>query len=98
MSLGLIGKKIGMTREFFDIGILTPVTILKVEKGRIMCWDDIKILETKQKSRAVKKRAPNPSIYLPESVENFIFVPYIFIFFENILIKCSTTSTSELCV
>ena len=36
MSIGLIGKKIGMTREFFDAGISTPVTVLAVETGRIL--------------------------------------------------------------
>ena len=36
MSIGLIGKKIGMTREFFDAGISVPVTVLSIEKGRIL--------------------------------------------------------------
>ena len=36
MTIGLIGKKIGMTREFFDSGISVPVTVLFVEKGRIL--------------------------------------------------------------
>jgi len=36
MSIGLIGKKIGMTREFFDSGISIPVTVLSIEKGRII--------------------------------------------------------------
>ena len=36
MSIGLIGKKIGMTREFFDSGISVPVTVISVEKGRII--------------------------------------------------------------
>ena len=36
MSIGLIGKKVGMTREFFDSGISVPVTVLSVEKGRII--------------------------------------------------------------
>jgi len=36
MGIGLIGKKIGMTREFFDSGISVPVTVLSVEKGRIL--------------------------------------------------------------
>ena len=36
MSIGLIGKKIGMTREFFDTGLSVPVTVLHVEKGRII--------------------------------------------------------------
>ena len=36
MSLGLVGKKIGMTREFFDSGVSIPVTVVKVEKGRVI--------------------------------------------------------------
>ena len=36
MTIGLIGKKIGMMREFFDSGISVPVTVLFVEKGRIL--------------------------------------------------------------
>ena len=36
MNIGLIGKKIGMTREFFDSGISVPVTVLSIEKGRIL--------------------------------------------------------------
>ena len=35
-EIALIGKKIGMTREFFDSGISIPVTVLLVEKGRII--------------------------------------------------------------
>jgi large subunit ribosomal protein L3 len=36
MGIGLIGKKIGMTREFFDSGNSTPVTVISIEKGRII--------------------------------------------------------------
>ena len=36
MTLGLIGTKIGMTREFFSSGTSVPVTVLRVEKGRII--------------------------------------------------------------
>ena len=36
MSVGLIGKKVGMTREFFDTGVSVPVTVLSIEKGRII--------------------------------------------------------------
>jgi len=36
MTIGLIGKKIGMTREFIDNGILIPVTVISIEKGRIL--------------------------------------------------------------
>ena len=34
MTLGLIGKKIGMTREFFDSGISIPVTVVKSRKRK----------------------------------------------------------------
>ena len=36
MTIGLIGKKIGMTREFIDSGLSIPVTVLSIEKGRII--------------------------------------------------------------
>ena len=36
MTIGLIGKKIGMTREFFESGTSVPVTVLLVKKGRII--------------------------------------------------------------
>ena len=36
MSIGLLGKKLGMTREFIEPGISIPVTVLFVEKGRII--------------------------------------------------------------
>ena len=32
----LIGKKIGMTREFYKTGQSVPVTVLKIEKGRVI--------------------------------------------------------------
>ncbi len=35
-EIALIGKKIGMTREFFKTGQSIPVTVLKVEKGRVI--------------------------------------------------------------
>jgi len=34
--LSLIGKKIGMSREFLKTGQSVPVTVLKIEKGRII--------------------------------------------------------------
>ena len=36
MTLGLVGKKMGMTREFFNSGISIPVTVIKIEKGRVI--------------------------------------------------------------
>ena len=35
-ELGLIGKKIGMTREFYKSGQSVPVTAVKIDKGRII--------------------------------------------------------------
>jgi large subunit ribosomal protein L3 len=35
-ELALIGKKIGMTREFYKTGQLVPVTVLKIEKARVI--------------------------------------------------------------
>ena len=35
-EIALIGKKIGMTREFYKSGQLIPVTVLKMEKARII--------------------------------------------------------------
>ena len=36
MSIGLIGTKIGMTREFMKSGQSVPVTVIKIEKGRVL--------------------------------------------------------------
>ena len=35
-EIALIGKKIGMSREFYKTGQSIPVTILKMEKGRVI--------------------------------------------------------------
>ena len=35
-EIALIGKKIGMTREFYKTGQIVPVTVLKVEKARVI--------------------------------------------------------------
>jgi len=35
-EIALIGKKIGMTREFYKTGKLVPVTVVKMEKARII--------------------------------------------------------------
>ncbi len=36
MTIGLIGTKLGMTREFIKSGQSIPVTVIKVEKGRVL--------------------------------------------------------------
>ena len=43
-EIALLGKKIGMTREFYKTGQVVPVTILKMEKARV-----IQIIEEKKK-------------------------------------------------
>ncbi len=35
MSLGLVGRKVGMTRVFSDDGVSTPVTVVEVEPNRV---------------------------------------------------------------
>ena len=36
IEIGLIGKKIGMTREFYKSGQSIPVTVIKFDKGRVI--------------------------------------------------------------
>ena len=43
-EIALIGKKIGMTREFYKTGQLVPVTVLKMEKARV-----IQVIDRKKK-------------------------------------------------
>ena len=35
-EIALVGKKLGMTREFYKTGQLVPVTVLKIEKARVI--------------------------------------------------------------
>jgi len=39
-NLELIGKKLGMTREFYETGLSIPVTVLQMEKGRVITLVD----------------------------------------------------------
>ena len=50
MTVALIGTKIGMTREFMETGQSVPVTVIKIEKGRVL---DI-ITEEKRGYNAIK--------------------------------------------
>ena len=36
IEIGLIGKKVGMTREFYKTGQSVPVTVIKFDKGRVI--------------------------------------------------------------
>jgi len=64
MTIGLIGKKIGMTREFIDSGLVVPVTVLSIEKGRIISvftkekrgYDAIQVGFGKIKTSKLKKQ------------------------------------------
>ena len=43
-EIALIGKKLGMTREFYKTGQAVPVTVLKMEKARV-----IQIIDTEKR-------------------------------------------------
>ncbi len=43
-EIALIGKKLGMTREFYKTGQVVPVTVLKMEKARV-----IQIIDTEKR-------------------------------------------------
>jgi len=49
-EISLLGKKIGMTREFYKTGQSVPVTVIKMEKGRVI---DV-ITEEKRGYKAVQ--------------------------------------------
>ena len=64
MSIGLIGTKIGMTREFMESGQSVPVTVIKVEKGRVLDiitkdkrgYNAVKVGFFKQKNSKINKQ------------------------------------------
>ena len=64
MSIGLVGTKIGMTREFMDSGQSVPVTVIKVEKGRVLDiitkdkrgYNAVKVGFFKQKNSKINKQ------------------------------------------
>ena len=51
-EIALIGKKIGMTREFYKTGQLVPVTVLKVEKARV-----IQVIDEEKRENETEKTA-----------------------------------------
>jgi large subunit ribosomal protein L3 len=81
-NIGLIGTKIGMSREFFPIGISVPVTVIKIEKGRVIDlitkdksgYDAIKVgfgkIKTSKLTKSMKgfysKKSTEPKKYLKE--------------------------------
>ena len=50
-EIALIGKKIGMTREFYKTGQLVPVTVLKVEKARV-----VQVIDEEKRGYKLKSR------------------------------------------
>ena len=81
-NIGLIGTKIGMSREFFPIGISVPVTVIKIEKGRVIDlitkdkrgYEAIKVgfgkIKTSKLTKSMKgfysKKSTEPKKYLKE--------------------------------
>ena len=59
-EIALIGKKIGMTREFYKTGQSIPVTVVKMEKGRII--DLIQETDKKYKNIIEKYKMGNQII------------------------------------
>ncbi len=43
MALGVVGRKLGMTRVFDDAGVSTPVTVIEVEKNRITARKSVEV-------------------------------------------------------
>jgi large subunit ribosomal protein L3 len=41
--VGLIGTKVGMTQVFDEIGVLTPVTVIKIEDNTVLAKRDIEV-------------------------------------------------------
>jgi len=81
-NIGLIGKKIGMSREFYPVGISVPVTIIRIEKGRVIDlisrdkrgYDAIRVgfgkIKTSKLTKSMKgfysKKSTEPKKYLKE--------------------------------
>ena len=82
VNIGLIGKKIGMSREFFSTGISVPVTIIRIMKGRVIDlitkdkrgYDAIRIgfgkIKSSKLTKSMKgfysKKSTEPKKYLKE--------------------------------
>ena len=43
MTLGVVGRKLGMTRVFDDTGVSTPVTVIEVAKNRITARKTVEV-------------------------------------------------------
>ena len=81
-NIGLIGIKLGMSREFFPMGLSVPVTVIKIEKGRVIDlitkdkrgYDAIKVgfakIKPSQLTKSMKgfysKKKAEPKKYLRE--------------------------------
>ena len=75
-EIGLIGKKIGMTREFYKTGQSVPVTVIKTEKGRLS--------DTQKKWLETSEQLNTPHYVLKGSVEaNLSLLEGIFALFPN---------------
>ena len=64
-EIALLGKKIGMTREFYKSGQLVPVTVLKVEKARV-----IQVIEAVMDKSAEGQNAGNITVSKDAIIES----------------------------
>lgn len=46
MTLGLVGRKLGMTRVFTEDGVSIPVTVIEVEANRVTQLKTLKLTVT----------------------------------------------------
>jgi large subunit ribosomal protein L3 len=75
MSIGLVGRKCGMTRIFTDAGVSIPVTLIEVEKNSIVQikthandgYDAIQVTSGKKRSSSIKK--PEAGHYAKSNIE-----------------------------
>ena len=68
-EIALLGKKIGMTREFYKSGQVVPVTVLKMEKARVIQVIDIDKKSREQFESRTHKRLIDIIEPTPQTVE-----------------------------
>ena len=68
-NIGLIGTKIGMSREFFPIGISVPVTVIKIERYTVLRSPHIDKKSREQFETRTHKRLIDIIEPTPQTVE-----------------------------
>ena len=49
--IGLVGKKVGMTRIFTEDGVSIPVTVIEVEANRVTQVKDLSLIHISEPTR-----------------------------------------------